>query len=130
MNKQLIAWINENLGYSISDKYYSKIDVWLDWWRGYCKPFHRFSYSNGKKRIERDLYTLKMGKKVCEDWASILLNSKTHIKISDEQTNIFVWAARDRGYPRREQLLDKGQPSDRACVCHGNGSGHDPRVGN
>lgn len=95
MNKQLIAWINENLGYSISDKYYSKIDIWLDWWRGYFKPFHRFSYSNGKKRIERDLYTLKMGKKVCEDWASILLNSKTHIKISDEQTNIFVQGRRE-----------------------------------
>ena len=95
MNKQLIAWINENLGYSISDKYYSQIDEWLKWWRGYFKPFHRFSYSNGKKRIERDLYTLKMGKKVCEDWASILLNSKTHIKISDEQTNIFVQGRRE-----------------------------------
>lgn len=95
MNKQLIAWINENLGYSISDKYYSQIDEWLWWWRGYFKPFHRFSYSNGKKKIERDLYTLKMGKKVCEDWASILLNSKTHIKISDEQTNIFVQGRRE-----------------------------------
>lgn len=95
MNKQLIAWINENLGYSISDKYYSRIDEWLNWWRGYYKPFHRFSYSNGKRKIERDLYTLKMGKKVCEDWASILLNSKTHIKISDEATNLFVQGRRE-----------------------------------
>lgn len=36
-----------------------------------------------------------MGKKVCEDWASILLNSKTHIKISDEQTNLFVQGRRE-----------------------------------
>ena len=95
MNKQLIAWINDKLGYSISDKYYSKIDIWLDWWRGYFKPFHHVTFSNGKRRIERDLYTLKMGKKVCEDWASILLNSKTHIKISDERTNLFVQGRRE-----------------------------------
>ncbi len=95
MNKQLIAWINDKLGYSISDKYYGKIDEWLCWWRGYFKPFHHVAFSNGKRRIERDLYTLKMGKKVCEDWASILLNSKTHIKISDERTNIFVQGRRE-----------------------------------
>lgn len=95
MNKQIISWINEKYGYDISDKYYSLIDVWLNWWRGYYKPFHRFSFSNGKKKIERDLYTLKMGKKVCEDWASILLNSKTHIKISDEKTNFFVQGKRE-----------------------------------
>ncbi len=95
MNKQLIAWINDKLGYSISDKYYGKIDEWLCWWRGYFKPFHHMTFSNGKRRIERDLYTLKMGKKVCEDWASILLNSKTHIKISDERTNLFVQGRRE-----------------------------------
>lgn len=95
MNKQLIAWINDKLGYSISDKYYGKIDEWLCWWRGYFKPFHHMTFSNGKRRIERDLYALKMGKKVCEDWASILLNSKTHIKISDERTNLFVQGRRE-----------------------------------
>lgn len=95
MNKQIISWINENYGYNISDKYYSLIDVWLNWWRGYYKPFHRYSFSNGKKKIDRELYTLKMGKKVCEDWASILLNSKTHIKISDEKTNFFVQGKRE-----------------------------------
>lgn len=97
MNKQLIAWINENFGYSISDKYYAKIDEWLNWWRGYYKPFHRFSYSNGKRKIERDLYTLKMGKKVCEDWASILLNSKTKIVVEDKNSNIFLQGEKETG---------------------------------
>ena len=36
------------------------------------------------------MYALKMGKKVCEDWASILLNSKTKIVIEDKNANIFV----------------------------------------
>jgi len=95
LNKQIISWINKNYGYNLSDTYYSVIDVWLNWWRGYYKPFHRFSFYNGKKKIDRELYTLKMGKKVCEDWASILLNSKTHIKISDEKTNFFVQGRRE-----------------------------------
>lgn len=90
MNTQLISWITENLGYAISAEYYQNIDLWLDWWRGYFKPFHHFKYSNGKQQIERDLYTLKMGKKVCEDWASILLNSKTKIVIEDKNASIFV----------------------------------------
>lgn len=90
MNTQLISWINSTLGYNISAEYYKKIDLWLDWWRGYFKPFHHFKHSNGKQNIDRDLYTLKMGKKVCEDWASILLNSKTKIVIEDKNANIFV----------------------------------------
>lgn len=95
MNKQIISWINEKFGYNISVKYYKFIDEWLDWWRGYYKPFHTFIFNNGKKNLKRNLYTLKMGKKVCEDWASILLNSKTHIKISDEKTNDFVQGKRE-----------------------------------
>ena len=90
MNTQLISWINSTLGYNISAEYYKKIDLWLDWWRGYFKPFHHFKHNNGKQNIDRDLYTLKMGKKVCEDWASILLNSKTKIVIEDKNANIFV----------------------------------------
>ncbi len=41
------------------------------------------------------LYSEEQGKKVCEDWASILLNSKTHIKISDEATSLFVQGRRE-----------------------------------
>ena len=97
MNSQLITWLNEKYGYEISGKYCEYIDTWLNWWRGYCKPFHHIKFSNGKKIIERDLYTLKMGKKICEDWASVLLNSKTHIKISDDKTNLFVQGSRETG---------------------------------
>jgi len=90
INTQLISWINSNFEFNISNKYYDCINEWLDWWRGYHKPFHRFYHYNGKKLLERDLYSLKMGKKVCEDWASILLNSKTKIVIDDEKTDDFV----------------------------------------
>ncbi|MGN0602719.1 MAG: hypothetical protein ACI4I2_01970 [Oscillospiraceae bacterium] len=98
MNKQIIQWLNDEFDYNISGEYYDKfIKVWLDWWRGYHIPFHRFFFNNGKKTIKRDLYSLKMGKKVCEDWAAVLLNSKTHIKISDKPANDFVQGERETG---------------------------------
>ncbi len=95
MNSQLIEWLNQKYGYEISEEYYKHIDIWLNWWRGYYKPFHHIKFSNGKQLIERDMRTLGMGKKVCEDWASMLLNSKTHIKISDEKTNLFMQGERE-----------------------------------
>lgn len=95
MNNQVILWLKKEYGYDISSDYYSLIDIWLDWWRGYHKPYHRISFNNGKKTFQRDLYTLKMGKKICEDWASMLLNSKTHIKISDENTSVWLQGKRE-----------------------------------
>lgn len=98
MNKQIIQWLNSEFGYTISCDFYDKyINIWLDWWRGYCNTFHRYYFNNGKKTFQRDLYSLKMGKKVCEDWAAVLLNSKTHIKISDEAANDFIQGERETG---------------------------------
>ena len=52
----------------------------IAWWRGFYKPFHQFTERGSDNRlIKRELYTLKMAKKVCEDWAAILLNEKTRI---------------------------------------------------
>lgn len=90
MNNQIIAWINSKFNYDISDSYYKYITEWQNWWSGYYKPFHRFKHNNGKRVIDRDLYSLKMGKKVCEDWASILLNSKTKVIIANKNTNDFI----------------------------------------
>ncbi len=50
MNSQIINWLNNQFGYTISNDYYSKIDVWKDWWKGFHQPFHRIVYENGEKR--------------------------------------------------------------------------------
>ena len=47
--------------------------------------------------MERDLYTLKMAKKVCEDWASILLNDKTEIVVDDKASSDFLLGADGTG---------------------------------
>ncbi len=94
----MIEWVRSNYGCCAYADYYSAhIELWQDWWRGYYKPFHRYSVNNGKKHLHRDLYTLKMAKKVCEDWASILLNEKTEVKIGDDAVNRFVQGEKGTG---------------------------------
>lgn len=90
MNNSALEFVKKNYGCDINSGYYNKIDEWIHWWRGYHEPFHKIKLYNGKKHFCRDLYTLKMAKKVCEDWASVLLNEKTIINISDEKEAEFV----------------------------------------
>lgn len=87
----LIDYINKERGTNLSAGYYQHIQDWMCWWRGFYKPFHEFveTAADGKK-LKRKLYTLKMGKKVCEDWAAILLNDKTRITIDDAASSVFV----------------------------------------
>lgn len=64
----VIDYLNKNYGYEIGSGYYAKIAEWRDWWKGFFKPFHRFEERGANNQvIERELYTLKMAKKVSED---------------------------------------------------------------
>ncbi|MGN0601274.1 MAG: hypothetical protein ACI4I7_01040, partial [Oscillospiraceae bacterium] len=97
MNKEIINWLNINYDYNISADYYDIIHEWKDWWKGYHDPFHRIKFENGEKIRSRDMYTMKMAKKVCEDWASILINDKTFIKIDDKKTQRFLIGDTENG---------------------------------
>lgn len=82
--RQVIDYINKHLGYDVDNRIYAYVDLWTNWWRGYHRPFHAYIEDAGNgSRVERRLYTLRMAKKVCEDWAGILLNEKTSIAPDD-----------------------------------------------
>ena len=69
------------------DKLYSMdeyIANWLDWYTGDVKAFHNYTLYNGKKQIAMKRLTLNMAKRVCEDWANLLLNEKTDITVGDK----------------------------------------------
>lgn len=103
MNIQpIIDLLNEEKQYNLSSDYYSKVDVWRDWWKGFYKPFHQYTELTGDSVKTRELYTLKMAKKVCEDWAAILLNEKTEIVVNDEKSNKFLHDSKDKN-----GILDK-----------------------
>lgn len=95
--KTVINFINKEYGYQIPSEYYTKIEEWRDWWRGFYKPFHEFHELSGEKKKTRKLYSLKMAKKVCEDWASILLNEKTQVVIDDKASSVFVQGEDETG---------------------------------
>ena len=70
----VIEYLNKTYGYDLNSSYYTYIAEWRDWWTGFHRPFHHFVEMRQNKPIHRELFTLHMGKKVCEDWASLLMN--------------------------------------------------------
>ena len=71
------------------DKLYSMdeyIANWLEWYTGDVKSFHNYTIYNGKKEIAMKRLTLNMAKRVCEDWANLLLNEKTDITVGDKSS--------------------------------------------
>lgn len=95
----ILRHIEETYGYKCSNSYYQKVNEWEDWWRGTVESFHIFYEKSEKSTQRRELYRLGMAKKICEDWASILLNEKTEITadhkasdkfLNDEKSGIFA----------------------------------------
>lgn len=86
----VLDYLSKKYGCSLEAEYYTQIDEWKKWWRGFYEPFHRIREWNGVKTITRDLYSLRMAKKVCEDWASILLNEKTEIVLEDASSSSYL----------------------------------------
>lgn len=86
----VIDLLNKERGCNLKPEYYAMIQSWRDWWCGYHKDFHEYNELAVDRFKKRRLYSLKMGKKVCEDWAAILLNEKTEIIVDDEKSQQFL----------------------------------------
>ncbi len=69
-------------GYNVdySDESISHINEYLEWYQNDVQKFHRYKVYNGVQIQEETRYRLGMAKKVCEDWATLLLNEKVNIK--------------------------------------------------
>lgn len=66
------------------------IEKWESWYKGSVASFHNYRIYNGKNHIPLRRMSLGMAKKVCEDWANLLVNEKTDITLSDEASQR-VW---------------------------------------
>lgn len=81
MEKVSIQSYLRKQNYSIPDKtIYSHISEWLEWYRGEVEKFHSYKVYNGSVAKEEKRFRLGMAKKICEDWASLILNEKVAIK--------------------------------------------------
>lgn len=77
------------LGYDvISPEYYKNIYMWIDWYKGYLDKFHKYTMYNGFQFVDRRRASLKMPKRVSEEWASLLYNDKVCITIDDKNQSL------------------------------------------
>ena len=97
MNNWVIGWLNKRFGCEIYEDQYKNVEIWEHWWKGYHQPFHSIKESDGRKLRRRDMYTMKMAKKICEDWASLLINEKTKIVVADKHSSDWLQGENELG---------------------------------
>ena len=100
----------KGLGYDcVEDDFYSQIDLWQKWYRGYVPSFHDYRQYNGGKKIRRTRKSLGMAKTVAEDWANLALNEKVGIALKKKSAEKRVWSVLDANQfrVRGNQLLEQ-----------------------
>ena len=90
MSNAVIIKLNE-LGYTtIPDSFYSKVYEWKSWYQGDVEGFHNYTVQNGERQVKCRRYSLGMGKKLCEDWANLLMNEKVQITLEGKKEQDFI----------------------------------------
>ena len=58
------------------------------YYTGYDPGFHRYTIYNGERAVSMTKKSLHMGKKACEDWASLLWSEKLDLVVKDKEKAI------------------------------------------
>jgi len=101
--------IFELLGAGVSPMY-SEIARWDSWWRGHCRSFHDYyEHTPAGGAVKRSLYRMNMAKKICEDWAALLLNDRCGFLVEDEAGDAFVRGVFEENdfFTRANQLIER-----------------------
>lgn len=91
---------------TVPDETYDHIDEWLEWYQDDVRKFHHYKIYNGMVMTEHERYRLGMAKKVCEDWANLLLNEKVAIKAGDYESQLNKILTRNNFRVRANQLVE------------------------
>ena len=84
MDRLILDYLEAKYKVTPPRAFYAEIAKWDAWRRGFFKPFHEFSENGaGGFPVKRELYRLNMAKKICEDWATLILADKTVVTSSD-----------------------------------------------
>ena len=90
MSSAVIQKLKE-LGYTtIPEDFYSQVELWKSWYVGKVKDFHQYRRYNGHKWTKCNRASLGMAKKVCEDWANLLMNEKVQITLEGKKEQEFI----------------------------------------
>lgn len=77
--------IVESMGKKLVDvEWYDNIYTWLNWYKGKVSDFHDYFIYNGREKVFRTRYSMNMPKIIAEDWATLLYNDRTAIKVDEK----------------------------------------------
>lgn len=118
MNSNIIKFLKDNYDYDVGTEIYDIIDVSKKWWKGYYKPFHQYKFDNGETISTREMYILKMGKKIAEDMASLTLNEETELSLQSPKENKILqdYFEKNKIWTALNQLWEKVQYSGLGAV--------------
>lgn len=106
MSNTIRQYLTENKYRTASDDTYSHIDSWLEWYQGEVEKFHTYKIYNGSVTTSQKRYRLGMAKKVCEDWANLLLNEKVAIKAGNFEARLNEILENNNFSVRGNQLIE------------------------
>lgn len=108
MNLNIFGKLKE-LGYkTCPEDFYGMIDLWKSWYDGDVKNFHHYRVYNGQKNLNCERYGLGMAKKVCEDWANLLMNEKVKVTLEGEAEQAFFdQVCKDNGFEVKSNELEE-----------------------
>ncbi len=64
--------------------------LWRSWYEGDVRHFHSYHVYNGQKRILCRRAGLGMAKRICEDWANLLMNEQVRIRAEGKAEQAFL----------------------------------------
>ena len=91
-----IEYLNKTKRLQIDASYYAKIEKWRQWWQGYVPSVHNIKITREDGEHKRRRASLRMPKRVCEDWANLLLNDKTTFQIGDAATAAYLLGSNEQ----------------------------------
>lgn len=97
-----------NRGYNIdyADESRSHISEYLEWYQNNVRKFHTYKVYNGVTTVSEDMFRLGMAKKICEDWATLLLNEKVSIKAGNYEKRLNEILCLNNFSVRGNQLIE------------------------
>lgn len=110
IEQDLMDRITEAYGCAVDPGMYERIGHWEDWWRGEVDGFHTYLENAAFGHpVRRKMYGMRMAKKVCEDWAALLLNDKTYVRLGDTAADDWVGKVFSDGdfWRRSNYLVEK-----------------------
>lgn len=102
--KEILLSHNYNVDYI--DETSSHIEEYLEWYQNDVEKFHHYKVFNGIQVQSEEMFRLGMAKKICEDWATLLLNEKVSIKAGGFDKRLNEILNRNNFSVRGNQLIE------------------------